>query len=93
MATLCLTKQSFILRNYGHSGYGVHPSERKKGYATQMLKMTLEYARKIRLSKVMLACYKDNEASSKIIQKYNGIFEKEILHSNRKIVQVYWITL
>lgn len=82
-----------FLRNYGHIGYGVRPSERKKGYATQMLKMALDYARQIRLSKVMLACYKDNEASSKIIQKHNGIFEKEILHPNGKIVQVYWITL
>lgn len=82
-----------FLRNYGHIGYGVRPSERKKGYATQMLKMALDYARQIRLSKVMLACYKDNEASSKVIQKCNGIFEKDILHPNGKIVQVYWITL
>lgn len=82
-----------FLCNYGHIGYGVRPSERKKGYATQMLKMALDYARQIRLSKVMLACYKDNEASSKIIQKCNGIFEKEILHPNGKIIQVYWITL
>lgn len=51
--------------------------------------MALDYASQIRLSKVMLACYKDNEASSKIIQKCNGIFEKEILHPNGKIVQVY----
>jgi predicted acetyltransferase len=83
-----------LLRNYGgHIGYGVRPSERRKGYATQMLKMGLEYARQIGLTKVMLACYKDNLASRKTIEKCNGIFEKEVLHTDGKIVQIYWILL
>lgn len=72
-------------------GYGVRLSERHKGYATQMLKMALTYAGQIGLSKVMLACYKDNEASGKTIQKCNGILEREFSHTDGKIIQIYWI--
>ena len=40
------------LNTWGHIGYGVRPSERKKGYATQMLKLTLEEAKKKNIRKV-----------------------------------------
>jgi predicted acetyltransferase len=35
-----------FLKDFGHCGYSVRPSERKKGYATEMLKQLLEIARK-----------------------------------------------
>lgn len=83
-----------FLRSYGgHIGYGVRPSERNKGYAAQMLQMGLAYCRKLGLQKVMLACYKENGASSKTITKCGGLLEKEFLHSDGKMVQVFWITL
>ncbi len=34
-----------FLKNFGNSGYSVRPSERRKGYATEMLRMLLEYAK------------------------------------------------
>ena len=33
------------LKLWGHIGYGIRPSERNKGYATELLKMTLEEAK------------------------------------------------
>lgn len=83
-----------FLKNYGgHIGYGVRPTERRKGYATQMLKQGLEFCKTIGLEKVMLACYKDNLASSRTIIKCGGALEREFAHSDGKTVQVFWIML
>lgn len=83
-----------FLRNYGgHVGYGVRPSERNKGYATQMLRLALAYARKIGMDRMMLACYRDNEPSRRTILKCDGVLEREFVHTDGKTVQVYWITI
>lgn len=55
---------------YGNIGYGVRPSERKKGYATEMLKYAINVCKKKGMEKVVLGCYKDNIASSKTIEKW-----------------------
>jgi predicted acetyltransferase len=83
-----------FLRSYGgHIGYGVRPSERNKGYATQILMQSLDYCHQLGLEKVMLACEKENTASRKTITKCGGVLEKEFQHSDGKIVQVFWIIL
>ena len=40
----------------GHIGYGVVPSQRRRGYATQMLRGTLDRARSRGLERVLLTC-------------------------------------
>ena len=87
------TLNQFLSEYGGHIGFGVRPSERNNGYAIQILKLGLEYCKKLGLQKVMLACYKDNLASSKTIKKCGGVLEKEYLHADGKIVQVFWISL
>ncbi|MDR3318767.1 MAG: GNAT family N-acetyltransferase [Clostridiales bacterium] len=83
-----------FLKGYGgHIGYGVRPSERRKGYATEILRLGLEYCNTINLTHIMLACYKDNTASVKTIVNNGGKFEKEFEYTDGKTVQVYWITL
>ena len=51
-----------FLRNYaGHIGYGIRPTERKKGYATQMLSQALKFCKNnLELKRVMIACDKEN---------------------------------
>ena len=84
-----------FLRNYaGHIGYGVRPSERRKGYVTEMLKQALEYCKnELKLDKVMLSCEKENEGSRKTIINAGGILEREYQTENGENVQTYWITL
>ena len=83
-----------FLRTYGgHIGYGVRPSERNKGYATQILKIVLKYCKQLALQRVMLACYKDNEASRKTIIHCGGVLEKEFIYIDGKTVQRFWIDL
>jgi len=84
----------FLLRIGGHIGYGVRPGERRKGYAARILALALEECRKLKLTKVMLGCYKDNLGSVKTILKNGGVLENEIMEEESgKIVQRYWIDL
>lgn len=84
-----------FLRNYGGNiGYGIRPTERRKGYATQMLEQALKYCKEeLNLEKVMLGCYKENEASRRTILNAGGALEREVKTENGKIAQVYWIKL
>ncbi len=83
-----------FLRNYGGNiGYGVRPSERRKGYATCILQMALEFCRELGLREVMVSCYKENVASRKTILKCDGVLEREFTHSDGQDVQVFWIEL
>ena len=83
----------FLLEYGGHIGYAVRPMERRKGYASKILELALEYAREIGLDKVMLGCYTDNTGSIKTIQKYGGKLVQEKLYSDGKPMYIYWISL
>jgi len=78
---------------HGHIGYGIRPSERRKGYATMMLKLALEHCKKIGLEKVLLTCDKSNLASAKTIMKCSGVFENEEKQNDGDFLQRYWIEL
>ena len=56
----------------GHIGYDIRPSERKKGYGTQLLALTLNKARAIGLKEVIITCDQDNQGSVRIIEKNGG---------------------
>ncbi|HEY8563221.1 MAG TPA: GNAT family N-acetyltransferase [Pyrinomonadaceae bacterium] len=78
----------------GHIGYDVSPSERRKGYGTMILRLTLEKACAIGLKRVFLTCDADHAASSKIIEKCGGRLENQIFYEpTGKLVSQYWIEL
>lgn len=60
---------------WGHIGYGVRPSERRKGYATKILKESLNICKSMGLTEVYCACYEWNKASEKVMIKNNGILK------------------
>ncbi len=82
-----------LLKFGGHIGYGVRPSQRKKGYASAMLKMALEKCKNMGLSRVLITCNKENIASAKTIIANGGSFENELAEDDGNIVQRYWIEL
>lgn len=76
----------------GHIGYSVAPSERRKGYATEMLKLVLDEAKRAGLDKVLLTCDTDNVASCKTIEKCGGKPErKEPFVFENETYFKYWI--
>ena len=54
-----------FLLDFGNSGYSVRPSERRKGYATNMLGMIVERAKEIGLERLQLSVERTNEVSIK----------------------------
>jgi len=81
-----------LLKADGNIGYGIRPSERKKGFATLLLQLTLDNARAIGLSKVLVTCYKDNIGSVKTILNNGGILDSEE-EIEGKPLHRYWINL
>ncbi len=82
-----------LLKNGGHIGDGVRPSQRRKGYATQMIRLALEECKKLGIQRVLMVCYKDNIGSRKSILRNGGILENELPAENNRIDQRYWISL
>jgi len=96
-------KNEFLAQYGGHLGYSVRPSERKKGYATEMLKLGIEYAKSLNIEKLMIACFSDNIPSIKTIEKCGGVLSEtkpyiegelvNIPNSEEKLVNIYLIDL
>lgn len=72
-----------FLKDFGNCGYSVRPSERRKGYASEILRQICAAAREHGLRQLQLSVEKDNTASIKTIEKNGGnycrsfIFEEE----------------
>ena len=81
-----------MLMYLGHIGYCVRKSERRKGYAAEMLKLALDEARKIGLDRVLLTVDSDKIASIATMKKSGAVLENEVPY-NGKITQRYWIEL
>lgn len=77
----------------GHIGYAVRPSERRRGYATQMLQLALSYAKSLGLQSVMLGCYSENTASVKTIKKCGGVLTDTKRYTDGKPMEIYWISI
>ena len=84
----------FLKQIGGHIGYCVIPSQQKHGYATEMLKQSLDYARLLGLDKVLITCDTDNIGSMNVIKNNDGVYENTSDDPNLKIQKNrYWIDL
>jgi len=77
----------------GHIGDGIRPSERRKGYASEMIRLGLLEAKKLGIKKCMMTCNKTNIGSAKSIINNNGILDREFINEDGEIEQIYWIDL
>lgn len=65
-----------FLKDLGNCGYSVRPSERKKGYATEMLRQLIWVAKEAEMNELHISVEKENMASVKVIQKNGGVYER-----------------
>ena len=83
----------YLLQFGGHIGDGIRPSERRKGYATEMIRLALIECKKLGIDKVLMVCDKSNIGSAKSIMKNGGILENEFVDEDGEVNQRYWIDL
>jgi predicted acetyltransferase len=85
---------AYLAEYGGHIGYSVCQSERRKGYAKNMLGLVLNKCRERGLEKVLLTCMSGNEASRKTILSLRGVYERTTWLEKEKVnMERYWISL
>lgn len=83
-----------IKSGVSHIGYGIRPTERRKGYAKMALYLALLEEQKLGEEKVLLECTVDNIGSNKTIIALGGILEKTELDKNDQLMtNYYWINV
>lgn len=78
----------------GHVGYGVVPSERRKGLGSELLRLALPLASSLGIQRLLITCNDDNAGSARVIENNQGVFEgliQDPLTSETK--RRYWIDL
>jgi predicted acetyltransferase len=65
----------FLLEVGGHIGYSVRPSARRRGVATQALRLVLPHAADLGIDPALLTCDVDNVASARVIEANGGVLE------------------
>ena len=75
----------------GHSGYGIRPSQRRKGYAAMMLSMALPVMKERGIDPVIITCAKDNIGSAKTILRNGGVYIKDAADGEGETVEIYHI--
>lgn len=82
-----------LLREGGHIGDGIRPSERGKGYGTEIVRLALMECKKLGIDRVLMTCNKENIASARTIIKNGGVLENEFVNSDGNVEQRYWISI
>lgn len=83
-----------MLRFGGHIGYGIRPTERRKGYNKINLYLGMLEAKKVGLEKVMLDCDVNNLGSDKTLKALGGKLERtEVDPYDGILTNVYWFNV
>ncbi len=84
----------YLEKYAGHIGYSIRPSERRKGYAKEMLKTALPFCREIGLDRVLVSCINGNIGSEKTILANGGVYEFTVHEPSESIdLKRFWIKL
>ncbi|MFE9766085.1 GNAT family N-acetyltransferase [Streptomyces sp. NPDC005808] len=80
-----------VLR-FGHIGYGIRPSSRRRGLAGWALGQMLDEAREFGLDRVLIVCEAGNLASVKTIEQRGGVIEG-VRDTEHGCTRRYWISI
>lgn len=92
MINIRLGLNDFLLKEGGHIGYSIRPTERRKRYGTSMLREALVFCKRIGLNRILITCDKVNLASAGVAKNCGGRLENELYSElYKEIIQRYWI--
>jgi len=78
----------------GNVGYVVVPDYRRRGIATEMLRLALPLARERGINRLLITCDEDNTASRRVIEKCGGLLAGTSPIPESGVLQCrYWIAL
>jgi len=93
MINIRLALSDFLREEGGHIGYSVRPTERRKHYATDMLKAGVEVLNTIGINEVLVSCDKENLASSGTILNNGGrLIKEKYSETFKEMIQMYAVT-
>jgi predicted acetyltransferase len=81
----------FLAHEGGHIGYGVLPEHRRRGYATEILRQSLQVAAEHGVDRALVTCDDDNVGSATVIERCGGVFDSHIVGENGVRMRRYWI--
>ena len=83
-----------LLLDGGNIGYEVRASERRRGYAGEILQRTLDEARGIGLDRALLTTEPSNLGSIRVIEKAGGVRDTDSISKvTGRLMHRYWIEL
>ena len=93
MINIRLALSDFLREEGGHIGYSIRPTERRKHYATDMLKAGVQVLNTIGTNEVFVSCDKENLASSGTILNNGGrLIKEKYSETFKEMIQMYSIT-
>lgn len=93
MINIRLALSDFLREEGGHIGYSVRPTERRKRYATDMLKAGVEVLNTIGINEALVSCDKENLASSGTILNNGGrLIKEKYSETFKEMIQMYAVT-
>jgi len=86
------TLNEFLATRGGHVGYAVVPKQRRKGYASEILRQALVILRAEGVEKVLVTCDEVNVGSALVIEGCGGVYESTVpARDGGTGIRRYWI--
>jgi len=81
----------FLLNWGGHVGYAVGPEYRRRGYATEILRLSVARLAGLGVERVLVTCDDDNVGSAAVIEACGGVLEDVRPIAGEQPKRRYWI--
>ena len=92
MVNIRLALNDFLRKEGGHIGYSIRTTERRKHYATELLKDAVAVCNRIGIQEVLVVCNKENVASAGVIKNCGGVLKDEFFSETyQEMTQMYCI--
>ena len=78
MINIRLALNDFLRNEAGHIGYCIRPTERRKGYGTQLLRAGISVCHRVDIKEVIVSCDKVNLGSAGVIRNCGGVLDAEL---------------